>query len=74
MPKPFGFDLREKVRAKSIRERRVEQMVVEKNQDEKDHINQIYRATPIPPVVVQPRYQAIVQQNEDRRLSVKQHA
>jgi hypothetical protein len=30
IPKPFGFDLREKNRSKSIRERKVEEMVEEK--------------------------------------------
>jgi hypothetical protein len=30
VPKPFGFDMREKTRAKSIREKKVEEMVAEK--------------------------------------------
>lgn len=30
VPKPFGFDIREKTKSKSIREKKVEEMVAEK--------------------------------------------
>ena len=30
VPKPFGFDMREKTKTKSIREKKVEEMVAEK--------------------------------------------
>jgi hypothetical protein len=34
VPKPFNFDLREKTRTKTIREKKVEEMVMEKKKDE----------------------------------------
>jgi hypothetical protein len=34
VPKPFNFDLREKTRTKTIREKKVEEMVMEKRKDE----------------------------------------
>lgn len=37
VPKPFAFDIREKVRPKTIRERKVEQMVEVKQQEEEAH-------------------------------------
>ena len=34
VPKPFGFDLRDRVKGKSIRERRIEEMVEGKKLEE----------------------------------------
>jgi hypothetical protein len=34
VPKPFAFDIRDKVRPKTIRERKIEQMVEEKQFEE----------------------------------------
>ncbi len=36
VPKPFNFDLREKTRTKTIRERKVEEMVAEKRNEEEN--------------------------------------
>ena len=30
MPQPFGFDMRDKVKTKTIRERKIEEMIAEK--------------------------------------------
>lgn len=72
VPKPFGFDIRDKVRPKSIRERKVENMVEEKKYEEDQLLSHTFRCKPIPPEVLQPRYHQIMQFNEDRRAKVKQ--
>jgi len=72
VPKPFAFDIREKVRPKSIRERKIEEMIAEKRLDEERKITHTFRSKPIPPEVLIPRYQSIIDKNEERRLKVKQ--
>jgi len=72
VPKPFGFDIRDKVRPKSIRERKVENMVEEKKYEEEALLRHTFRCKPIPAEVLQPRYHQIIQSNEDRRARVKQ--
>lgn len=56
VPKPFGFDMRDKVKAKTIRERKVEEMVNEKKAEEASFKNYQIRSKPIPPEVLIPRY------------------
>lgn len=48
MPRPFGFDVRDKVRAKTIRERKVEEMVTEKQVEEEMALKTTFRCKPIP--------------------------
>ena len=74
VPKPFGFDFRDKVRPKSIRERQIERMVEEKRAEENEALKKQFRCKPIPPEVLQPRFYAIQQQNEEKRLKVKQES
>lgn len=38
VPKPFAFDLRDKVKGKNIRERKVEEMVMEKKIEEENMV------------------------------------
>lgn len=59
MPRPFGFDLREKSRTKTIRERKVEEMVNEKRNEVLANTNIQFRPKPIPPEVTIPRYKTI---------------
>ena len=54
VPKPFGFDIRP--RSKSIREKKVEEMVAEKKIKEENIIKHQFRSNPIPPQVLIPRY------------------
>lgn len=72
VPQPFQFDIREKVRPKTIRERKVEQMMEEKQQEEQEHLNQTFRSKPIPPKVLKPQYEKINTANENRRNKVRQ--
>lgn len=39
VPMPFQFDIRDKVRPKTIREKKVERMMEEKFQEEQEHLN-----------------------------------
>ena len=74
MPKPFAFDIRDSVKPKTIRERKVEQMIMEKKMDEEGMVKHQFRSKPIPAAVLVPRYQSILDKNEERRLKVKQES
>ena len=74
MPKPFAFDLRDATRPKTIRERKNEREQEEKKINEELMRKQGFRCKPTPPEVLQPRYNAIMTANEDRRMRVKQKA
>lgn len=52
VPRPFAFDIRDKMRPKSIRERKIERMIAEKEAAETEELKNKYRAKPIPPEVV----------------------
>jgi len=74
VPKPFDFDVRDKTKKKSIREKKVEEMIAEKKVKEENIIKYQFRCNPIPPEVLIPRYQTIVEQNEHRRMEVKKNS
>lgn len=59
VPKPFGFDVRDRGKNKTIRERKVEAMVEEKRLEEEALIKHQFRSKPIPTDVLIPRYQSI---------------
>ena len=52
VPRPPAFEIREKLKSKSIRERKVERMIAEKEAAEERELQNKYRAKPIPPEVV----------------------
>ncbi len=54
VPDPFEFDTREKVKGKSIRERKVEEMVREKQEEEERLLNHQFRANSVPAIVKTP--------------------
>jgi len=64
VPKPFGFDVRENTRAKSIRERKLDEMVKEKQYKEEMALKKKFKAKRPPPEVVAPRYDSILEKNE----------
>lgn len=74
MPKPFGFEIRDKSKTKGIREQRVEQMLEERKQQEKDELEFRSKPKPIPPQVLKPRFEQINKQNEVRRQRVKEQS
>jgi len=57
VPKPFKFDTREAIKPKSIRERKVEEMVNEKKGEVDAKLNHVFRCKKIPDAVLVPRYQ-----------------
>ena len=72
VPKPFQFDLRDKVKPKTIRDLKVEAMVEEIKLAEQENCNKNFKSKPIPPEVLKPRFEAINTANERRREKVKQ--
>lgn len=74
VPKPFGFDMRDKVKAKTIRERKVEEMVNDKKAELAMFKNYKIKSKPIPPEVLIPRYQSICEANEARRQQIRAHS
>ena len=71
VPQPFGFDSRERLKGKSIRQLKLEQYVNEIQQEEENHLN--YRPTPnpVPAEVVIPKYNTLIAAQEARRNEVK---
>lgn len=60
--------MRDKTKPKTIREKKVEEMVAEKKLQEEAIIKHQFRPKPIPPEVSMPRYKTIMEANEMRRL------
>ena len=72
MPKPFTFEMRDQAAKKAnTRERKVNEMVMEKKLEEENMIKHQFRHKPVPAAVLIPRYQQIMDKNEERRLRVK---
>jgi hypothetical protein len=67
VPKPFGFDMRDKGKNKTIRERKVEAMVQERRLEEDALVKHQFRSKPIPPEVLIPRYANIQEADLARR-------
>jgi Uncharacterised protein family UPF0564 len=74
VPKPFAFDMRDKQRKKSIRERKIDEMIAEKKIQEENLLKYQIRSNPVPPEVLIPRYKTIIENNEMRRLEVKKNS
>jgi hypothetical protein len=73
VPKPFRFQEREKQRQarKSIRRRKLDEMLEERRIEEDNCLNHQFRANPIPLSTTMPRYETIKTENEARRSDVK---
>jgi len=74
VPKPFGFDTRDRAKPKTIREHKVDEMVREKKQKEEQAVGYQFRSKPIPPSVLIPRYQSIQEADLARRNAVRSHS
>ena len=75
VPEPFAFETRDQQKsAANIREKKVNEMVMEKKIEEENMIKHQFRHKPIPAAVLIPRYQQIMDANEERRLRVKQQS
>jgi hypothetical protein len=71
VPRPFGFDVRDKFRSKTIRERKIEEMVKEKELEELGAINHRFRCKPVPTEVIVPRYHTIIKAESQKRAQVR---
>lgn len=67
VPSPFGFDMRDKTKTKGIREKKIDQMIAEKKIEENNLIKHQFRSKPIPPSVLIPRYQSIIEADIARK-------
>lgn len=59
VPKPFGFDMRDKTKTKGIRERKIEADVMDKKLEMDGIIKYQFRHKPVPPEVLIPRFNNI---------------
>lgn len=67
VPQPFGFDIRDKQKSVTIREKKVEAMVDEKRREEEMLVKYQFRSKPIPPEVLIPRYNSILEADLSRK-------
>ena len=74
VPEPFEFDIRDKVKEKSIREAKFEEYLKQLKLEEEKHLNYRYRAKPVPSDVVVPKYESIMAAQETKRLEVKRNS
>ncbi|CAG9320755.1 unnamed protein product [Blepharisma stoltei] len=74
VPEPFEFDTREKIKPKSIRQQKLDEMVLEKKLEEEFHLKYRPKANPIPAEVLIPKYQTLLAAQEARRLEVKRNS
>ena len=71
MPKPFGFDLRDQTKTKTIAERKFEAAMMEKKINEDNIIKHQFRSKPTPPEVLIPRYQSILEADAARKEMIR---
>jgi len=50
VPQPFAFDIRDSVKPKTIRERKVEAMIYGQKAEEEGALQHQFRSKPIPPL------------------------
>ena len=71
IPKPFKFDTRENIRPKSIRERKVDEMIELKKIEEDNLLGYRFKAKVPSKEVLTPMFNDIMNKNEQRRMEVK---
>lgn len=74
VPKPFSFTTREGRKEESIRQRKLREMLEEKEQQTEESIKIKFEAKPVPPEVIIPLYDQIMQEQETRRRQVKEQS
>jgi uncharacterized membrane protein len=63
--------LRDKTKSKTIAERKFEAMMMEKKINENNIIKHQFRSKPIPPEVLIPRYQSILEADAARKEMIR---
>jgi len=71
IPEPFNLQRNDNNRSKSIRARKVEEMILEKESEEAEILNFRFRAKSVPAIVAMPMFDQIIQEQEQRRAQVK---
>ncbi len=71
IPDPFSFQRNDTSRSKSIREKKVEEMIREKEAEEAEIMNFRFRAKSVPAVVAMPMFEQLMQEQEERRVQIK---
>jgi hypothetical protein len=71
VPKPFGFDIRDKQRPKTIRGEWLEAESRKKQVQDDELVKRQFRSKPIPPEVLIPRYQNLLEADQARRANVR---
>ena len=74
VPEPFNFERREGRKGTSIRERKLKEMLEEKEQQVKEVTTCTYKAKPVPPEVKIPLFEQIMREQEERRCQVKKES
>lgn len=74
VPKPFSFTTREGRKEESIRQRKLREMLEEKEKDTEEQLKIKFEAKPVPPEVIIPLYDQIMQEQEERRKQVKEQS
>ena len=69
VPKPFKFSEREE--SKSIRQKKLEEIIEEKHLEEENYLHHQFRANPIPLSTKDPRYEMLKKKDEARRNDIK---
>jgi hypothetical protein len=74
VPKPFKFDTRDKIRPKSIRERKIDEMIEEKRIEEERILGYQFKAKRPAKEIITPLYSSILDKNKKRRNEVKENS
>ena len=73
VPAPFNFMRREQIKQPSIRERKLKEMMEKDEQKIDAELKNKFKAQPVPAEVKIPMYQQIMKEQEERRLTLKEH-
>eukprot|EP00826_Nyctotherus_ovalis_P037359 TRINITY_DN3400_c0_g1_i6.p1 TRINITY_DN3400_c0_g1~~TRINITY_DN3400_c0_g1_i6.p1 ORF type:complete len:367 (+),score=129.23 TRINITY_DN3400_c0_g1_i6:1611-2711(+) len=71
VPKPFKFSEREQSKGKAIRQKKLEEMIGEKQLEEENYLHHQFRANPIPLSTRLPLYDKLKKKDEARRDEIK---
>lgn len=72
--KPFKFDERDRLKPQRIIERRLEESVMEKIEEEENILHYKFKARPVPNEVKIPKYEMLMKKEEERRKEVRNHS
>lgn len=67
VPKPFEFEQREQQRGKTLRQQKLEEMILAKQEEEQRALNHRFRANKVPITTKIPLLDNLQQKEEERR-------